>query len=65
MDKNGLKFDPWSIDSIKTTLKRYWDNPKIRQEFSQKGLKHAKMFNWSSTARATLAVYKLALLNEK
>lgn len=65
MDKNGLSFDPSSISSIKKTLQNYWDNPKIRQEYHLKGLKHAKIFNWSSTARATLAVYKLALLNEK
>lgn len=65
MDKNGISFDPSSTDSIKNALKKYWGDPSIRKKYSRLGLVHAKKFNWSSTARATLAVYKLALLNEK
>ena len=65
MDQNGISFDPYSINSIKDALKKYWDNPKIRQEYIQRGLNYVKKFNWSSTAKNTLAVYKLALLNGK
>ncbi|MDD4938356.1 MAG: glycosyltransferase family 1 protein [Candidatus Shapirobacteria bacterium] len=65
MDKNGIFFDPNSQKSIQSALQKYWKDSKIRQEYSRKGLKYTKKFNWSSTARATLAVYKLALLNEK
>jgi len=65
MQSNGLSFDPYSKSSIKNTLKKYWESPKTSQKYSQLGLIHAKIFNWSLTARQTLAVYKLALLNEK
>jgi len=65
MSQNGISFDPHSVTSIKKALKEYWDNPKIRQKYSQQALVYVKKFNWSSTAKHTLAVYKLALLNGK
>lgn len=65
MSQNGISFDPYSITSIKKALSKYWKNSKIRQQYSQKALKYVKKFNWSSTAKNTLAVYKLALLNGK
>ncbi|MPN00423.1 hypothetical protein SDC9_147618 [bioreactor metagenome] len=65
MSQNGISFDPYSVSSIKKALKEYWDNPKIRQKYSQQSLVYVKKFNWSSTAKNTLAVYKLALLNGK
>ncbi|MDD4938283.1 MAG: glycosyltransferase family 1 protein [Candidatus Shapirobacteria bacterium] len=65
MANNGLSFDPNSIEEIRNTLKKYWENQNIRQKYSQLGLEYVKNFNWSSTAQQTLAVYKLALLNGK
>lgn len=65
MDNNGISFNPNSISSIKDALTKYWDNPKVRQEYIKKGIDYVKKFNWSSTAKNTLAVYKLALLNGK
>jgi len=65
MSQNGISFDPNSINSIKNALKKYWDDPKVRQQYIKKGLDYVKKFNWSSTAKNTLAVYKLALLNGK
>lgn len=65
MNGNGIPFDPYSIESIKIALQKYWNNPKTLQKYSFEGLKHSQNFNWSSTAQATLAVYKSALLNEK
>ena len=65
MNNSGISFDPYSTESIKNVLKKYWTNSKIRQLYRQKGINRAKIFNWSLTAQKTLAVYKLALLNEK
>lgn len=65
MSQNGISFDPHSIVDIQKALKEYWDNPKTRQKYSQQALIYVKKFNWSSTAKDTLAVYKLALLNGK
>lgn len=65
MDNNGLSFDPYSINSIKKTLKKYWTDSKLRQKYSQSALKYVTKFKWKHTAQQTLSAYKLALLNEK
>ena len=65
MDKSGISFNPRLVKDISSSLKRYWNHPKLRQKYSQLGLTRAKLFHWSKTARQTLAVYKLALINEK
>lgn len=65
MDKSGLKFNPRLVKDISSVLKKLWNNPSLRKKYSQLGLSRAKLFHWSSTARQTLAVYKLALTNEK
>jgi glycosyltransferase involved in cell wall biosynthesis len=65
MDKAGINFNPRLIKDIRSALKKYWNSQSLREKYSQLGLDRAKLFHWSFTARQTLAVYKLALINEK
>lgn len=65
MNFSGEFFNPYSITSIKQALKKLWTNPTLRQKYIKLGLKHAKIFDWQYTARQTLSVYQLALINEK
>jgi len=65
VDYNGIFFDPSKVSSIKRALKKIWDNKKLQEELSQKGLKRATYFNWKFTALQTLAVYDLILKYEK
>lgn len=65
VDYNGQPFNPNLSKSIKNALKTVWTNPLLQDKLSQKGLKHSATFSWRQTALQTLAVYKLALLNEK
>jgi glycosyltransferase involved in cell wall biosynthesis len=65
MDYSGLMFNPESIESLKKALSTYWNHPKVRQQYIKKGLNRAKYFDWKFTALQTLAVYDLALIDEK
>ena len=64
MDYNGQMFNPYSLSSLKNALITLWKNPKLRQEYSQNGIKRAQIFNWQYTAIQTLAVYDLILKYE-
>ena len=65
VDFHGQPFNPNSFSSLKQALKILWTKPLLRKKLSQKALKYCQTFSWSQTARQTLAVYKLALINEK
>lgn len=65
VDYSGIPFDPENQLELEKNLKLLWDNKKLRKEYSQKGLKRASTFSWRQTALSTLAVYRLALLDEK
>ncbi len=61
----GLNFNPRSVSHLASILKKYWLSPKLCRQYRQLGLKRAKLFNWSKTAKETLAVYQSILINEK
>jgi len=65
MDYNGIFFDPYQPGTLKKSLQQMWADKLLRQEYSKKGLIRAKFFTWQKTAIQTLALYKLALINEK
>jgi len=65
MGNVGISFNPRSIEDIASSLKKYWQDEKLRQNNSLLGIKQAKQFNWKFTAKQTLAVYRLALSHEK
>lgn len=65
MGDAGLSFNPRSVVDISLSLKKYWENPKLRKHQQQLGLIQAKQFNWTFTAKQTLAVYQAVVFNEK
>lgn len=65
MDFNGEYFNPYSINSLKKSLKKLWVNKKLREKYSHDGLIRAQAFDWKYTALQTLALYRLVELNEK
>lgn len=65
MDYNGQMFNPYSQKSLQNALKKLWTNSKLRHQYIKKGLKRAKHFSWSLTAKQTLAVYQVALLQNE
>ncbi len=52
----GLMFDPYSVESITSTLYRVLTDQELRMEFRQRGLERAKFFSWETCARKTLDV---------
>ena len=56
----GLTFDPNSPQQIAETILSVWSNDSLIQKMRLKGLERVKQFNWESTARQTLEVYKKA-----
>lgn len=65
MDFNGEFFDPYKITSIKKALKKLWETPSLRRQYSESGIKRAKFFSWKKTALQTLGVYSYIKINEK
>lgn len=50
-------FDPHSVDSIASALKKCLVDIDLRQSLSERGYRNAARFSWGKTARETLAVY--------
>jgi len=65
MDYNGEPFDPYKPDDLTKALKRLWGNEKLQAQYSKSGFVRAKVFSWRNVALQTLAVYQLAIINEK
>lgn len=65
MDYNGLPFDPNNQKDLEEKLSLLWNDKTLRQSYIKKGFARAKTFDWQQTALSTLAVYRLALIDEK
>jgi len=52
----GILVDPNNTEQIAEALLRVIKNPALRAELSQKAVKRAALFSWSTTARQTLEV---------
>lgn len=65
MDFNGLFFNPYSPDDLEDALLKMWTDSSLRHQYTKLGLIRAKYFNWQYTALQTLALYQLALIDEK
>ncbi len=59
---SGISFSPYSAQELSLALKQIWTSPLIANKLIKLGLKRAKYFSWSFTAKQTLSVYQLALL---
>jgi glycosyltransferase involved in cell wall biosynthesis len=64
MDGVGLSFNPRSIESIASVIKKFWTNPKLCRSQKILGLSRARNFKWSTTAKKTLALYSSILVHE-
>ncbi len=56
----GALVDPFDERELATAIARVIDNPDYRAQLCVKGLKRAKFFSWTTTARLTLQVYERA-----
>lgn len=54
----ALTFSPYSVEELRECLNKIVSSDSIREEFSKKGLKHAKNFTWEKCTQDTLKVYK-------
>lgn len=63
-DGVGLSFNPRSIESIASVLKKFWGNPKLRHSQKILGLVRARNFKWSTAAKKTLTLYSSILFHE-
>jgi len=52
----GILVDPNDTEQIAEALLRVIEHPALRAELSQKAVKRAALFSWSTTARQTLEV---------
>jgi glycosyltransferase involved in cell wall biosynthesis len=58
----ALLVNPEDPQSIAEAVKKTMENPRLRRQLVQRGLKRAKMFTWEKTAKKTLTIYE-SLLN--
>ncbi len=54
----ALLVDPQDSDALAGTICRVLDDPALRRQMREAGLNQAARFDWISTARATVAVYR-------
>ena len=54
----ALTFDPTNVEAIAGAMSRLLDDAELRAELRQLGLKRARHFTWTETARRTLEVYR-------
>jgi glycosyltransferase involved in cell wall biosynthesis len=57
----ALLVDPEDVEAIATGLTRILDDDTLREALTERGLAHARTFDWSRTARETVRVYRRAL----
>ena len=59
-----MTLDPFNERELAETIARVIDNPDYRAQLRVKGLERAQAFNWTTTARLTLEVYRRAIENK-
>lgn len=57
----ALLVDPEDVGDIASGLARIIDDDTLREALTERGLAHARTFDWSRTARQTVQVYRRAL----
>lgn len=57
----ALLFDPCAVDDIAACLRRLLDDPELRAELSQRGLRRSERFSWAATAAGTWASFDRAM----
>jgi glycosyltransferase involved in cell wall biosynthesis len=59
--KAGLTVDPLDVEGLAEAMRRALSDKDLRQEMRERGLKKAKGFSWTKTARETVQVYRRAM----
>jgi glycosyltransferase involved in cell wall biosynthesis len=54
----ALLFDPYSVEAIAAALDRLLGDEELRARLGQAGLARAKLFDWTTSARRTVDVYR-------
>lgn len=54
----ALLFDPTSVESIASAIRRMATEPSLREALVRRGRERARMFSWERTARAYRALYR-------
>jgi glycosyltransferase involved in cell wall biosynthesis len=54
-------FDPYDIDDMTNAIAKISNNQKLRQDLTRKGLLQVQKYQWTETAKKTLAVYRKCL----
>ena len=57
----GLLVNPFDEGALAEALGRLIDDPGLRRELRERGLRRARLFDWRETARMTLQVYRTVL----
>jgi glycosyltransferase involved in cell wall biosynthesis len=57
----GLTVDPFDVEGLAEALRRALGDEALCQEMRERGLKRAKGFSWTKTARETVQVYRRAM----
>jgi glycosyltransferase involved in cell wall biosynthesis len=57
----GILVNPNDADEWREVMVKVLEDPKIKEEMSEKGLERAKLFSWEKCARGTLSVYQKVL----
>jgi glycosyltransferase involved in cell wall biosynthesis len=56
----ALYFDPRSVESIANAMREMHSSPELQGELRRRGSEQAAKFTWERTARAHLALYRMA-----
>jgi glycosyltransferase involved in cell wall biosynthesis len=54
----AIQVDPYNTDELAEAIDRVLSSPDLQVELSQKGRARAATFDWSMTAKETLAIYR-------
>lgn len=65
MDYSGVFFDPYSQKDMQRVIRHFWKSSKEREKYKNLAIQRSKIFDWKYTAQQTLAVYELALIDER
>jgi glycosyltransferase involved in cell wall biosynthesis len=56
----ALTVDPQDIDGLAENIKSLWDDDRLAEELSGKGIKRAQHFSWTRAAKSYLDIYRQA-----
>lgn len=58
LGSNALLFDPYTMDSLVSSLDQLFHSSALRESLSVTGRIHSRSYSWSATAQSTVKAYK-------